>query len=527
MTIHICRDFQTLSGSTSPGTSMYLVALFLQHVMQFDVDSHKNFDLDSSTFTKGRFDVNEANLSYASINLLGSENIVYLPANSYIPTGSDVNRILALRSSNFPRHNSGLFRILSSSNHPTLGLGLTIDYRSTEFPQQESGSLAWRIYEAESGVSSSWLSGSNGSSGYASRGTANNTRLMLNAPQGYHVRLCLESTVDTSSTVDSGFSIAPGAGSVDGADFDDFEGHLHGPMWFNSRSETYRGFAVGLTPHINGTAWSSGQWRFTAIGDDLVGNVTFFTRNVSFLTGGNGWCSFGNPEDPSADESDEQINRVYVVGYGNQTPNITWHSGFQSEGHAQGTVWSRYGYPVPCLLSSYADIRNGEPHIRLIPYAGPNPFSNTIELVDVLMLAGTTSSSLGPLTSSVAEQAPFYFGRLPLVRQGAANYTQWATTPDKAWLHIRDGLWIPWAGPYTSDLLTGSYNAELVMTSSYSSGDGLQFFEPDPPMTDPGEETFEDSTVKDANRFRKTYSYYRQQTVEVRVVKDGSSPSKH
>lgn len=526
MTIHLCRDFLTLPSSSVFGTSIYLTSIFLQHVMSFDVDSQWNFDINSSSFTLDHYNVDGNDPRFASINILsGSEYVVYLPSGTYDASSYDIDRILALRSSLFPQHNSGLFRITSSSFHPTYGTGFTIDYRSSEVPPVESGSIAWRLYEAESRVTGSWMSGSNGGYGYNSRGLAQNTRIMLNSPSGYHVRLCIESIPDRSGTIPCGFSIAPGAGSIERADFDDVEGFLHGPMWFNSTSSIYKGTAVGLVPYTTGTNSEQGQWRFTAIGDTTKSSIVLLTKNVNFVTGGNGLCVFGLPEDEEEPLPQKIIDRLFIVGYGGALPNVTWHSGFLNDGHATGLAWSRYGFPAPLVMSSYADIKNVDPHVRLLSTANNTPFIGLTELVDVELLCGTMSSSFAHMTSSITSLAPRRVGRLPLLRQGRANYTQWALTPDKKWLHTLDGIFVPWNGPHISGSVTGSTNAMIVATSSFADGVGIQFFEANPQMNDPQPEIVEHAD-KDANRFRKTYSYYRQQVVEVQVVKGGSNQTR-
>lgn len=525
MTIHLCRDFLTLPSSPSPGTNMYLVSMFLQHVMSAKVNSFHNFDLDSSTYTKGGIGRKDG-----SINLDVDPAIVWLPSGAYSADSSDVNRVLALRSEVSSTFNSGLFRITAVSTDPVLGTGLKIDYRSSEDPQFESGSLAWRVYASEAEVSALWLIGSNGSTGYNSNGSAANSRIVLSTPAGYCVRLCMESVPDRSGTVPCGFTIAPGdaAGVNINADFDNSKGHLHGPAWFNTTSSLYKGTAVGLSPMINGLSDATGQWRFTAIGDTFNCSVALFTQNVSFVTGGTGWGVFGIPEDEllPIPDSEHVIDRLFVIGYGNALPNLTWHSGFFSDGHAQGVTWSRYGSPMPLIMSSYADIRNQTPHVRNLSTATDTPFMGLTELLDVDLLGGVMSSSFSVRASAIVPFAARRIGRLPLVRQGRSNYAQWSTTPDKQWLHTQDGIFVTWNGPFLTGSPVGSSNALLVLQTSLTGGSGIQFFEPDPPMSDPIVETVTVASDKDATRFRKTYSYHRQQVVEVNVVKGGSNPSK-
>jgi hypothetical protein len=119
MTVHLCRDFLTLPNASCPGTNMYVLGAFLQHVMGFGLIHHVNFPLlsGSNIIAEGL-----AGDLTASINLgLGQEHDVRIPTASHVVTAGDVNRILALRSSNNARYNSGLFRI-TAANVVTLSL---------------------------------------------------------------------------------------------------------------------------------------------------------------------------------------------------------------------------------------------------------------------------------------------------------------------------------------------------------------------------------------------------------------------
>lgn len=517
MTTHICRDFLTLPSSSSPCTNMYLLTMFLQHVMNYDIDSNVNYDINSSTYT----------LAYgqnASINIAtGSEYIVYVPSGSYSQSITDNNRILALKSDLYPSHNSGLFRVLSTTSSFDGDVGFIIDYRSSEYPQSEINTISWRLYESENNVPI-WKSGSNGSTGYNSSGIADNSRIMLTSPLGFNVRLCLESVQDRSGTIPSGFSITPGVGAVSNADYDRFEGCLNASIWYDSTSSIYRGLSVGLTPNVNVYEWETGQWRFTAFGDTDTSAVACVIQNVTFATGGNGFCAFGIPDDISSTTT-KLIDKLFVIGYGTALPNLSWHSGFFQHGHSTGIAWSEYGYPAPCILSSYADIRNLNPHIRSLLLTD-NPFLNATELIDVEILAATISSSVSFGNEQASQIACRRVGILPFFKQGRNNYQQWSLTPDKSWFHTLDGMFLKWDGPHLSGTLTGSSNALLIATSSFIDKTGVQFYELNPSMSDPITTRIITSIDKDANRFKKTYSYYRQQPQGIQAIKCGSNQSK-
>jgi len=523
MTVHLLRDFLTVTSAIAPATNMYLLSLFAYGVLGYTIDSSVSFDLTSSNYLKASYDVS-GTLQLGSINLAtGSEYFVAVPLAAYTVSSADVNRILVTRSQLYPKSNSGLFRV-TAVNVPANAF--VIDYRSTEYPPVESSTLTWRLFEAEN-MLPNWSTGSNGSTGYNTRGASTASRIMLNSPGGYHVRMCLESVPDRSGTIPGGFSIAPGAGSVQRADFNDVDGHLHGPMWFNTTSSLYRGSAVGLSPRINSFEWTTGQWRLTALGDDVNGTTLAINRNVSFPTGGNGWAIFGIPEDEALPLPTNVIDRVFVMGYGTATPNLSWHSGFFNDGHAQGMAWNRYGRPVPCIMSSYADVTNIDPHVRNLSSSINTAYTSKTELMDVDLLVGVMLSQLSPSGSKVHNFAPNRLGRVPFVRMGRSNYGQWTLTPDQAWLHAQDGIYVPWSGPLLTGSTTGSANAIVVVSSSVAAGDGIQFFEPNPSMSDPIVTVIPEVTSdKDASRYRKTYSYFRQPSTEVRVIKVGSNVAK-
>jgi hypothetical protein len=452
---------------------------------------------------------------------------VQIPTSNHVVVPADTGRILALRSANNPKHNSGLFRILSSS---VSGNVLFVDYRSQELPPTETVTIQWKIFENET-LLPTWSTGSNGGTGYNSMGSATASRIMLNAPGGYHVRLCLESTVERASTNPCGFSVAPGAGSNSSTDFDFNNGNLLGPMWFNSTSSIYRGTAVGLVPAVTSsgqtTAWTTGQWRMTAIGDDTTGTLLAMIKNVTFVSGGNSMLALGFPEDEQLPISPNVIDRVFVAGYANMTQNINWSSGFFNDGNITAYSWSGRGFPNHCVLSSYCDIKNAQQHVRSLSTAADSAFTGMTELSDVDIIAGTFSSSVGYSQQPTVNQfTQKRFGRFPFARQGRSNYIQWALSSDKAWMHAMSGVYIPWGGPHLSGSPTGSIVAQ-TLTTSQASGDGIQFLDLFLPGSDPTVFVSSDPGVnKDANRFQKTYSYYRQPTISVRIAKGGSNPSK-
>ena len=529
MTLHICRDFLTMPSASSPVTNMYLMSAFLQHVLSYEVFAQVNFDITSSAYLASQS--GQEISTYASINNqgVGRENYVLIPSSTYLVQNGDVGRILALRSKFYPTYNSGLFRVTAIDEDTN---SLIIDYRSPESPLLETGSLPWRLFENETLLPAI----STGSNGYAhgkyqSRDAASASRVLFNAPGGWHLRLCMESPPDVTGTLPGGFSIAPGAGHLRTADFDDASGNLHGAMWFNSTSSIYRGMVVGLSPSSN---QSTGQWRVTMVGDDASSTCLVFNQNVTFTSGGTGWAAFGLPEDESLPLSSNIIDRLFVVGYGNKLPNLTWQSGFFNDGHTQGVAWSTFGFPIPCVMSSYADIRNLDPHWRTFAssLSGSAFLSGSTELTDVQLIAGTMSSSLAHLQPAVVPFAPRRVGRFPFARQGRATYATWTLSPDKQWLHTQDGIFVPWNGPLIDGSRISANPIVQLATGSFadatdpSETDGAWFLDANPPMNDPPLPPVDPGGNIDASRFKKTYSYFRQVPNIVQSITGGSNPAK-
>jgi hypothetical protein len=535
--IHLCRDFLTLSGSTAPGTNVYLLSIFLQNVLDFTPMSMVSFPFTSASYllAAGAFD---SGLS-ASINKgAGSEYKVQIPTSSYLLSSQDVNRILTLKSKVHPKANSGLFRITAVD----LALNqATIDYRSSQFPPSEDG-LRWRIFEAENAVSvtGSWRSGSNGYQGkYNSNLTNSSTsRIVLRSPEAFsfwQVRLCMESNIDTSlGACPIGMTISPGLNvRSDSPDFD-VQG-LHGPMIFNSLSASYRGSAVGITPSVIGNQWARGQWRINIIGDDETGTTTMLTRISSFLGAGHSWASFGIPmdEDPILKrrlDPNDQIQRLFVVGLSVPSASaINWRSaGYHVDSDVMGVAWSDYNQPIPCVVSSYADNSNQTTHVRNASNSADSPFLKATELLDVDLVAGTMFATDNLSSSIVYAHQPKRLGTLPFLKQGRSNFGNWTISGDvsSSWLHTENGVYLQWGGPPPTGLSVGSMVYELSSTFATDNA-GTMMVSINDPSFDPFVAPFTAETVdKDAARYRKTYSYFRQEQRNMSVVKMGSNPSK-
>jgi hypothetical protein len=523
-----------LSTSSFPGTNVYVLSIFLYHVLQYGIVANRNFPLQSSSYEKGGGTIVSGTYVYASINTGSATNYnVAIPTSSYIVSPADTNRILALRSTVASKYNSGLFRILSSSISGNL---LNIDYRvnSGTLPTPDN-TLAWRIYEAETIVSQTWLTGSNGiSTGYGSFDTGTSgsltssaSRIILRSPDdsAWQVRLCLESGADvTSGSVPSGMSIAPGDYSL-ASPFETPRGNtLHGPLYHNTTSSLYNGSAVGLGPSMNGGNWSTGSVSITIVGNDVNGTCIIVNKGLNLLS--SGWAAFGLPEDELGPPyNTETMERLFVVGSSNATSKLTWRSDFFNTNVMNGVCWSKAKFPIPCVMSCYADILNATSSFRNLPSSHTSSFGGFTELIDVELLAGSLDTVSSPTTSSIFRFEQRRFGRFPLARLGQVNYPIWSHSPDAAWLHAEDGIFIPWNGPVLSGSNTGSI--VWVISGSNSDEEGLQSYMGNTPGSDPEVLVIPSAQNDvDATRYRKTYSYFRQPVVEATIIKGGSNPSR-
>lgn len=565
MSIHLCRDFITQGNASSPGTTMYATAIFLFHVLGFDFIQHRNFPLQSSSYEKGGTTVLSGNILFASINSGSATGYqVMIPTASYLVSSADLNRILALKSDNFPKANSGLFRITSASISDNF---LTIDYRvNTGTLPPTDDRLRWRIYEQESIVKSTWSSGSNtptqvlatGSSlrfgyrtwdaGSAGSLPASASRVILQSPDDskWQVRLALESDYDVKSgSCQTGLTFAPGFfTSTPPYEAPGFK-ELHGPLYFNSSASLYQGTAVGPGPAMIGSQWTTGSWRILMWGDDETGTLVIVNRGLTLNA--SGWAAFGLPEDdhlyPTIAPDPNTMKRLFTMGSANAVGTLNWRSDFVTASinlppNVNCVVWGDNEQPILAALSTYADVFNQTTHFRNITQAGTSSFGGYTEVIDVEILAGLFDTTQSTLTSSVYQFQPRRVGRFPLARLGSGKFggipssvgfATWSHSSDvhvdagtgPQWLHTEGGIFLPWEGPAIGGYGTGS----LVwpMSGSIFDGEGLLSFIGNHPGYDPDPDPDPVPKDIDATRYRKTYSYYRQPVVETGVVKGGSN----
>lgn len=457
MTIHILRDYLSpTSGSkaTMPMAHMYYSSIFMFHTLRFTQVGQTNFNLSGSLMIA-------SGLS-ASINLgvTGSFSKVVIPLASYTVGINDIGRILALRSTLFPAHNSGIFRITTAS---VVDNSLTIEYRSSEDPPVETSTLGWGIFAGENVITASTFTPLS-ASGYKSRDTYFGPRLMLQSPHSssWQVRFCYESATDRTNHV-AQVSVAVGFGGNASADFPtrSFDvanpvEHNHGPMFFDVSNSNYQGTTVGIEPTAGSIVTDAGLSiiRFYGWGDDVSGSCAFVTRNSSSYA--DGWYSFGMAEDDEFPRPPRTSQRLFTMGRAaSAAQNVYWDNSPASLGKYSGVAFGLNMQPVNCVWAIYDYVSNASSGggIKSEAVAQDNVMLGATELQKVDLWAGTQETGTHPSSNwpatAVLQFDPRRMGSMPLARLGRANFTSWSLTTDasKSWFHSKFGVFLPWSGP--------------------------------------------------------------------------------
>lgn len=452
MALHVCRDFLTIGNPLTVYTPFYLLylqALFLRGVLNYSIVGQTGFNIDSATFLKGTGVA-------GSLNQGGAHIFAFAP-DGYVVSASDINRILVVKSANNPMQNSGLFRVVGIN---TANNWWYLNYRSGEAPPAESG-LTWRLYENENVFYAQINGTGNGNTGtYQSRGSALTNRIILQSPSSlnWQVRIAYEAAVDcgyntneggvgphlSATSPQTGFTTMPGYGGDSAGDFAAGGEHLHFPMWINVRNRYNYGTTCGLFTH------SSTQARFYAWGDDVTGTAFMLARSV--ISGIDGFIHFGLAEDEEQPLPPKNVQRLFVIGTNSSAGSIGWSCG-SNQGRS-GMAYGLSNQPVSCIYSLYNALDGqGFPSstpIRASTYAGDNPYIAATELLPVDLLAGTqdNQSPLGGTLPEVLNLEGRRLGRAPFLRMGRSNYGyfQVASDVDRSWIHLNDGMFLPWKG---------------------------------------------------------------------------------
>jgi len=457
MALHTCRDFRTIGNPLNLSmewVAPYLQAIFLRTVLGFTIVGQTNFNIDSSPLRLGSG--NNGSINFGGINTYA------FAANGYTVSITDIGRILAVRSTNNPMLNSGLFRVTAVD---TINNRLLIDYRSGDTPPVETG-LSWALYADET----VWYAALNFTGNgivntYTGQGSATQNRIILLSPHSsaWQVRIAIENGYDTGAggvtpcagLSTGGSTVAPGYGGNVAGDFAVGGEHTHTSQFFNNNTSDNHGRTVGLWPA------SSNQCRFYAWGDDVTGTYFAATRPVVSTTAGESFIHCGLCEDEELPLPPKNVQRLFVMG-----ANTLINSGRNGIYWATGGGKSRGGMsfglsnqPISAMYSLYCALFQSGGGGGFSPpsgataretnYAGDNQYIGATELLPVDILVGThdsQSSYYGQAEVMVLEGRRL--GRAPFVRMGRSNYGyfQLSTDSQRSWIHLNDGMYLPWQG---------------------------------------------------------------------------------
>src|SRR5579885_889729 len=461
MTIHLCRDYVTVSSTTINSTNstlvpMYIMAIFMRRVLGYTVVGQTNFNLDGAAITIAG--------STSQTATMNADGTVSIPSGVRVVTSpADVNRILVLKSATNPTINSGVFRITGVNTGPN---SYTIDRRTSDAAVAESG-LQWWLFEADNVVTGAWTSTGNGSgSTYAGNGSATCTRLILQSPGTFgangfqwQVRFCVE-PIFVYSAPGISFSVAPGAAGIGNSagDYPVGSPSLHGSLFFNNAQSnlTYLGTTIG-----GGSQSSSAQTRITIVGDDAGQSVLCFNRSVA-APPPNYYISFGVPDNEPTPLPPQSVSRLYVLGgaasynQGNYlAANFLQSNGAINGGGMEGMSFGLNGAPVTCSPSLWTYVTSpggqGQSPIYDSQAADSHMFDNTqyTVLLPVDLVVGVFKNRYINSQPDIMRQEPRTIGTIPFVRAGRQNYGNFSTTTDsnKAWQHMQSGVYLTWNGP--------------------------------------------------------------------------------
>lgn len=448
MAIHTCRDFLTtgiLTGQFVPYQCVYFTSMFLRVVLNYTVVGQTNCNVDSSTYRI-------ASGNNGSLNQGGGDIYAFAP-NGYTVSAADINRIIVLKSPGHPMVNSGLFRVTAID---AVNNWFYLDYRSGDTPPAETG-MTWALYENEAVFTAAVNTTGNGNTTeYTGHGSATQTRIILQSPHStnYQVRLCIENAFDRDlGPVSCWTSYAPGYGGNSAGDFQPGGQCLHSALYFNKRNSELRGGSVGWN---GASSFPNTQGRIYMWGDDSSGTFVGVNRAVT-APGSDSFCAFGLPEDEEQPLPPKNIQRLFTMGASTMTNGgvngIYWYCGTNNDRGRMGVAFGLSNQPVSCIFSIYSPLvvvawNSGRPARNTLA-AGDNPYLSSTELLSVDLLAGTHDNLSLASGNEVYVLEGRRLGRAPIMRMGRANYGAFQiapTTDGNTWLHLNDGIYLPWKG---------------------------------------------------------------------------------
>lgn len=444
---------------------LYLTSLFTLGVANWTIVGSTNFDLTGSAFLV-------SSGSSGSLNLGPNREYWFEPefgAHTFDHV-ADVNRILVLRSENYPQQNSGLFRVTSVNSGSA---SWTVDYRSPDDPPPESGSLQWYLFRSEGDHENdlpAFLSDGTGTGPgvyHGSGSAANNSRIIFQSTMSssWQVRYCLESEDDLGASkaiAGAIMSIAPGFNGDSNGDFQVGGEHLHGAMHYNTDNVDFLNSTTGINPTN-----TSGRHRFYAwVEDEFPESFIFVTRDYEQGASDPAWAAFGFTEDETLPLPPKTIQRMFVWGMGkaggNQDVALSWETTRSDVGSTTGNTlvgfdrWGRVtlgSVATWCFLSSQTSRLVSPRHSTQQTYGltERSGLTHETELLPVDVMVGTWEQRRSTALTTIPATfllAGHRLGRFPIARYGYVEDGDFVITENQGqrWLHTTDGVYLPWSG---------------------------------------------------------------------------------
>jgi hypothetical protein len=454
MAVHLQRDYLVLNSNVTRCATSYIVAIFLRRVLGFSFVGHTNFDIENVgtlLLASGTTVGNRAGINFGAVPPsapTAESTAVSIPVGVRTVSAADIGRILVLRSTTNPKHNSGCFAI---SSVDTVNNRYRIDWRSAEAPPPEAAdSMDWWLYASDANAPSINVSGSqNGGPGYNGNGSSTTPRLILQSPHstGWQLRICHETLTEQNSPRTSTPSVTMTVGFNGTAAGDFLVGgrHCHGSLFFDAATSRWRGLNPGFAFNVGA------QQRITIIGDDTGQAVVWFARNVG-TPSASSHMIFGLPDEEVVPLPTDPLNRIFSLGqqFGNYSAlSFGMYLTNTDNVLSAGSTFGFSGQPVTCTTGCWTYLTH--PSANTSPFfdatAGDNPWLGATELLTVQLFAGTWHTSAAAVGSFLTPTEPRQMGLVPYLRQGRTNFGDFVLSTDKAWRHMRNGTYVPWEGP--------------------------------------------------------------------------------
>jgi hypothetical protein len=315
-------------------------------------------------------------------------------------------------------------------------------------------------------------SNGNTTSQYRGYGTSTAPRIILQSPHpmGWQVRICHEAVDDNGATASSQaaecpmISMSPGLGGNASGDFLVGGQHIHAPFYLNSNNTNLQGGAPGFGDNLNFPNGTSAEpYRITMAGDTDGYGLVIIGRRPGNATGPRSYLmTFGMCESETLPLPPNNEARLFAIGSGNSQSSgnnlndVSWFPGnIGTGGTAQGMTQSpAFGsIAVPSTIcSSFLTYATGSGSFGSPIFdgsAGDTPWFGGVELFPIDIISGIVNTWNNSAVTNYGfplTQGRF-LGTIPHIREGRANFQEYAVTADLVGQHMRRGLWMLWGGP--------------------------------------------------------------------------------